>query len=86
METPDTLRDAILWFATFENCRQFMMELRWPDGKVACPRCGSEKVLWIGKERVWKCYGKHDHAKFSLKTGTIFEDSPIALEKWLPAV
>ena len=53
--------------------------------EVKCPRCGSEHVLWIAKERVWKCYGKHDHAKFSLKTGTIFEDSPIALEKWLPA-
>jgi len=58
MESPDTLRDAIIWFADFEHCRQFMMELRWPDGKVACPRCGSEKVLWIGKERAWKCYVK----------------------------
>jgi len=85
MEAPDTLRDAIIWFADFEHCRDFMMELRWPDGIVKCPRCGSEKVFYIQKERVWKCYGKHDHAKFSLKTGTIFEDSPIALEKWLPA-
>jgi len=82
---PDTLQEAILWFADFEHCRQFMMQLRWPDGKVKCPRCDSEKVFWIAKERVWKCYGKHGHAKFSLKTGTIFEDSPIALEKWLPA-
>jgi transposase-like protein len=86
METPDTLRDAIIWFSEFENCRQFMMELRWPDGVVKCPRCDSEHVFYIPKERVWKCYGKHSHAKFSLKTGTIFEDSPIALEKWLPAV
>ncbi len=85
MEAPDSLRDAIVWFDNFENCRQFMVELRWPDGKVKCPRCGSEHVFYISKERVWKCYGKHDHAKFSLKTGTIFEDSPIALEKWLPA-
>jgi transposase-like protein len=85
MKSPDTLRDAILWFADFEHCRQFMIELRWPDGAVKCPRCGSDKVFYIPKERVWKCYGKHDHAKFSLKTGTIFEDSPIALEKWLPA-
>src|SRR5438876_1277500 len=85
MESPDTLRDAILWFADFEHCRQFMIELRWPDGAVKCPRCGSDKVFYIPKERVWKCYGKHDHAKFSLKTGTIFEDSPIALGKWLPA-
>jgi transposase-like protein len=85
MESPDTLREAIIWFADFEHCRQFMLELRWSDGVVKCPRCGSERLLWIAKERVWKCYGKHDHAKFSLKTGTIFEDSPIPLEKWLPA-
>jgi transposase-like protein len=85
METPDTLQQAIVWFSDFEHCRQFMMELRWADGVVKCPRCQSEKVFWIAKERVWKCYGKHDHAKFSLKTGTTFEDSPIPLEKWLPA-
>jgi len=85
METPSDLRNAIVYFNDVEHCREFMVELRWPDGKVKCPRCGSEHILWIAKERVWKCYGKHDHAKFSLKTGTIFEDSPIALEKWLPA-
>jgi len=85
METPSDLRNAIVYFNDVEHCREFMVELRWPDGKVKCPRCGSEHVLWIAKERGWKCYGKHDHAKFSLKTGTIFEDSPIALEKWLPA-
>ena len=85
MESPDTLRDAIIWFSVFEHCRQFMIELRWSDTKVKCPRCGSENILYVAKERVWKCYAKHDHAKFSLKTGTIFEDSPIALEKWLPA-
>src|SRR5579864_9240683 len=85
METPDTLHEAVIWFAEFENCGQFMMQLRWPDGKVQCPQCGSEHVFYIQSERVWKCYGKHPRAKFSLKTGTIFEDSPIALEKWLPA-
>ncbi len=85
-QTPDGLREAIVHFDDFENCRQFMVELRWPDGKVKCPRCNSDKVIWLAKERVWKCYGKHDHVKFSLKTGTIFEDSPIKLEKWLPAV
>src|SRR5438093_8871120 len=85
METPSDLRNAIVYFNDVEHCREFMVELRWPDGKVKCPRCGSEHVLWIAKERVWKCYGKHDHAKFSLKTGTIFEDSPIGLDKWLPA-
>jgi transposase-like protein len=85
MESPDTLRDAIIWFADFEHCRQFMIELRWTDTKVKCPQCGSEKVTYLAKRRVWKCYTGHDRPTFSLKTGTIFEDSPIALEKWLPA-
>ena len=84
-EAPDTLRDAILYFAVFEHCRRFMMELRWPDGKVTCPRCGAEKVTWLEKARVWKCYAKHERPTFTLKTGTIFEDSPTPLEKWLPA-
>lgn len=85
MESPDTLRDAIIWFADFEHCRQFMVELRWPDGKVKCPQCDSESVTWLAKARVWKCYTGHDRPTFSLKTGTIFEDSPIPLEKWLTA-
>ena len=83
---PKSLQAAILHFADFENCKAFMIELRWPDGIVKCPRCGSERVFWIEKERVWKCYGKHDHAKFSLKTGTVMEDSPIGLDKWLAAL
>jgi len=86
--TNSTLREAILYFAEFENCRKFMVELRWPDGKITCPRCGSERIGWLDKTRVWKCYEKHEPGKgqtFTLKTGTIFEESPIALEKWLPA-
>lgn len=86
MEAPRTLQEAIIYFADFENCRTFMIGLRWPDGKVKCPRCGAEKVSWLAKARVWKCYAKHDRPTFTLKTGTIFEDSPIALEKWIPAV
>jgi transposase-like protein len=85
MESPATLRDAIIWFADFEHCRQFMMELRWADGVVRCPRCGAEKVTWLAKARVWKCYAKHEGPTFTLKTGTLFEDSPIPLEKWLCA-
>jgi transposase-like protein len=79
-------RGAIFYFAEIERCRQLMIDLRWPDGKVSCPACGSEKVTYLAKPRVWKCYGPHSKPRFSLKTGTIFEDSPIALEKWLPAV
>src|ERR1035441_1955961 len=83
---PKSLQEAILHFADFENCKTFMLGLRWPDGVVKCPRCGSEKVFWIEKERVWKCYGKHNLAKFSLKTGTVMEDSPIGVDKWLVAL
>ena len=86
--TPATLRDAVIWFADFDHCREFMVQLRWPDGVVKCPRCGAEKVSWLAKARVWKCYAKHEAGKgqtFTLKTGTIFEDSPIPLERWLTA-
>jgi transposase-like protein len=86
MSAHASLRDAVLYFAEFENCRTFMMELRWADGKVKCPECGSEKVCYLAKNRLWKCYSKHLKPRFTLKTGTIFEDSPIPLEKWLPAV
>ena len=76
MESPRTLQAAIIHFKEFENCKSFMMELRWPDGIVRCPHCGSEKVTWLENARIWKCYTKHDRPRFSLKTGTIFEDSP----------
>lgn len=86
MESPRTLQDAIVHFHEYENCKKFMMELRWPDGVVRCPHCGSEKVTYLQNARVWKCYAKHDRPRFSLKTGTIFEDSPIGLDKWIAAV
>src|SRR5258708_1170260 len=86
MSSPKTLQQAILFYADPENCRLFMMELRWPDGKALCPRCASENVKYLPNARVFKCFEKHDRQKFSLKVGTIFEDSPIGLEKWLPAM
>ncbi|HEX3103207.1 MAG TPA: IS1595 family transposase [Terriglobales bacterium] len=86
MKTPASLQEAIQYFSDFENCRQFMVSVRWPDGKVRCPNCDSDKVTYLQKARLYKCYGNHPKPKFSLKVGTVFEDSPIALEKWLPAV
>src|SRR5271157_2835536 len=86
MESPKTLQEAIQIFTDFENCRQFMAALRWPDGKVRCPSCDSDKVAYLPNARVYWCKGDHKRQKFSLKVGTVFEDSPIALEKWLPAV
>ena len=86
MESISGLQQAILFFSDFENCKQFLMELRWPDGVVKCPTCGSAHVSYLARARVWKCYSKHDRPKFSLKTGTIFEDSPLGLDKWLAAL
>ena len=86
MKSPATLQEAILYFADFDRCREFLTELRWPNGVVSCPQCNSDHVVYLEKARVWKCYGKHEKAKFSLKTGTIFEDSPLGLDKWLTAL
>ncbi len=84
--TPTTLQEAVIHYAIFDNCKEFMMKLRWPDGKVLCPTCGSDDVAYLPNARVFKCYQKHERQKFSLKVGTIFEDSPLGLEKWLPVM
>ncbi len=86
MDAPSTLQQAILHFQDFENCKSFMVELRWPDGVVKCPDCGSDHLVYMATQRRWKCYAKHSKPQFSLKTGTIFEDSPLGLDKWLAAV
>src|ERR1700694_1546770 len=83
---PATLQEAIIHFSNPDNCHAFMMKLRWPNGKVICPRCGSDDVAYLPNARVFKCYQKHERQKFSLKVGTIFEDSAIGLEKWLPVM
>jgi transposase-like protein len=86
MESPKTLQQAIQFFSDYENCRKFMISVRWSDGKVRCPQCESEKVTYLEKARLYRCYGDHPKQKFSLKVGTVFEDSPIGLDKWLPAL
>jgi Transposase zinc-ribbon domain len=67
MELGTTLREAVIYFQSYDNCHKFMVELRWPDGVVRCPRCNSGHVIYLEKARVWKCYAKHDSPKFSLK-------------------
>ena len=85
MDAPQTLLDAIRHFSDYQNCHDFMVVLRWPNG-VTYPTCGSDRVTWLAKQRRWKCRTKHARQQFTLKTGTIFEDSPLPLAKWLPAV
>ena len=85
MDAPQTLLDGIRHFSDYKNCHDFMVALRWTNG-VTCPNCGSDRVTWLAKQRRWKCRTKHPRQQFTLKTGTIFEDSPLPLAKWLPAV
>lgn len=79
---PDTLQEAVVYFANEDNCFEFMKSLRWPN-EVTCPRCNSEKVSFISTRKIWKCGGCKK--QFSLKVGTVMEDSPIGLDKWLCA-
>src|SRR5438067_2977606 len=83
---PKTLREAILFFAEYDNCHKAVVAIRWPDGVVRCPTCWSDHVTYLAAQKRFKCYAKHSRPQFSLKVGTIFEDSPIGLEKWLPAL
>jgi len=83
---PKTLQEAMIFFADPKNCNEFLAGLRWTDGKVLCPTCGSDRVVYLAKQNRYKCYGKHPKSQFSLKVGTIFEDSPIGLDKWLCAM
>jgi hypothetical protein len=84
---PKTLQEAILFYADPDNCLNFLMARRpeWKDG-VICPTCGSKDVAFLKSRRLWQCKTRHPKAQFSIKVGTIFEDSPIALDKWLMAM
>ena len=83
---PETLIEAIRHFSDPDVCLDFMVQLRWPDGNVVCPTCGSDEISFIPTRRIWECKGKHARRQFSIKVGTIFEDSPIALDKWLVTI
>ena len=82
---PETLHDAIKYFANHGHAFDFLKSIRWPDGVVKCPRCGSTEVFFLSTRKIWKCKSKHEKQQFSVKVGTVLEDSPIALDKWLCA-
>ena len=81
-----TLQQAIIHFSDPQNCLQYLATKRWPDGAVKCPTCGSSSVSFLAKHLRWQCASHHPRRQFSIKVGTIFEDSPIGLEKWLAAM
>jgi transposase-like protein len=81
--TPDTLLGAITYFADVDVATMFVAGLRWPDG-VSCPHCEGKNCPHVTSRRIWQC--KDCRKQFSVKVGSIFEDSPIPLSKWLPAM
>jgi transposase-like protein len=83
---PKTLQEAIQYFADPNNCIDYLANRRWGKDGVACPTCGSREVSFVPSRRVWQCKTRHPKCQFSIKVGTIFEDSPIGLDKWLTAM
>jgi transposase-like protein len=84
-QSPATLQEAIVYYAVPANCLNYLAAKRWPNG-VTCPTCGSQSVSFMPKHQRWQCSSHHSKRQFSIKTGTIFEDSPLGLDKWLPAM
>lgn len=80
---PKTLLEAIRFFSDPETCVTFMSLLRWPNG-VTCPRCAAQDVSFLSTRRIWKC--RSCKKQFSVKVGSIMEDSPLGLDKWLAAI
>jgi transposase-like protein len=85
IQEPKNLREAIVYFADPENCLNYLVARRWPNG-VVCPTCGNTKVGFLKNQLRWQCNSRHPKRQFSVKVGTIFEDSPLGLDKWLPCV
>jgi len=81
MDAPNTLQEAIVYFSDPDRAFEYAKKLRWPDGKVVCPRCGKAKHSFIKTRRIWFCY--ECKKQFTLKLGTVFEDSPLGLDKWM---
>jgi transposase-like protein len=85
-ETPATLQEAIEFFSNPDRCHAYMVQMRWPDGVVTCPTCNEPNPHYLATQRRFECRKKHPLRQFSVKVGTIFEDSPIPLKSWLLAV
>ena len=81
MKEPLTLQQAIIYFSDPDRAFQFALNLLFPGGKVLCPRCGSERHSFMKTRRIWECYGCKK--QFSLKVGTVMEDSLLGLDKWM---
>lgn len=84
-DLPQTLQEAIEYFSNKDTTFNFMVKLRWPSG-VCCPRCGDNTPRFIATRKIWECRNCKEKKQFSVKLGTIFEDSPLPLSKWFTAI
>ena len=75
---PKTLQEAVVYFSDQDNCLRYLAAKRWPDGAVTCPTCGGNSVIFLANQKRWKCRAKHAQQQFSVKVGTVMEDSPMA--------
>jgi len=82
---PKTVQETIQFFGDPDSCLQASAARRWPDG-LACPTCGRKDARFLANQRKWQCKSDHAKRQFSAKVGTIMEDSPLGLHKWLPAI
>ena len=82
---PQTFLEAVPYFTNPDNCLNYLSARRWKNG-VTCPTCGRTDVAFVPSRRVWQCKTRHPKSQFSIKTGTILEDSPLGLDKWLPVI
>ena len=83
---PTTLLEAVQYFSSEANCIEYLAMKRWPDGVATCPICGKKGAGFLAKQKRWQCSARHPKRQFSIKVGTIMEDSPIGLDKWLPVL
>jgi transposase-like protein len=86
VEEPKTLTEAVKHFADLNVCHAKMVAIKWPDGAIKCPACGCNRVGFLATRRIYKCKNKDCHKQFSVKVGTIFEDSALGLDKWFVGI
>src|SRR5215467_3604961 len=84
-QEPKTFIEAVPYFKDADNCLNYLAKRRWPNG-VECPTCGRKDIAFVPSRRLWQCKTRHPKSQFSIKTGTILEDSPLGLDKWLPVM
>lgn len=82
---PKTLMEAVQYFSDLDRCHEFMRVIKWQDGKPTCLKCGCDNIGDIKSRRMFQCKNRECRKQFSVKVGTIFEDSPLGLDKWFVA-